>query len=601
VDFEQKNAIKHHNGPAIVIAGPGCGKTSVIAERIFHMAKKLQIEPNNIVALSFTRYSSNELKERTLLKSSSLKSVFFGTIHSFFLSILKDYFFYPKDSVIGNEEKIKLIKNIISNTISSNYIPNEAIEIISSKISEIKNMNNDLHKKKSIEVFFENDFIKVIYNKYNTWLEENNKIDFDDILSKTFKLVNSNPNTLKLIRQRYIYFIIDEFQDINKIQFDTIKLFLSKNKNLFVVGDEDQSIYGFRGANPVFMVNFTKYFNNAKIYPIVRSYRCPSIILNIANELITKNISRTSKIIKSAKNDPGLLRIKKYEDVFEQAKNIANEIKKSKSSNNMIVFRTNFEILPFIKSMRDYNINYRIKDKEFNFFSNFIFKDIMSYLKLSQNFSLDLLNRIRNKPNRNLNHIYNNDLLFNKISPYKINKKMKLFYINKQIANIKKLSFIEAINYIRSYIGYDNYLKDYANKYCINIEYLLDFFEIFYSLVDSKSSIKEGINKIEKESRNFYMQSLNNSHDSYDVLLVTAHASKGLEADNVFLVSFNEGQFPHIKASDIEEERRLAYVAITRTRKNLYISYLSMNKRKAALPSSFLVDVQKCINKSIMI
>ena len=423
MDFEQKEAIYHSSGPALVIAGPGCGKTSVITERIYNMVNVLNIDPKSIVALSFTRYSSSELKQRTVKKDSCLGSVFFGTIHSFFLSILKDYFSYPKDSVIGNEEKNNLIINIISNIISSNYIPNEALDIISSKISEIKNSNYDFDNRNA-KINFENDFIKTIYIKYNSWLEDNNKLDFDDILSKTHHLVKSNPHILNLIRKRYMYFIIDEFQDINKVQFDTIRLFLSSDENLFVVGDEDQSIYGFRGASPVFMVNFTNYFKNAKIYPIIKSYRCPPEILNVANELISKNKSRTSKTIESGKNNQGFVRIIKYTDVIEQAKNIANEIKQSKSTSNMIISRTNFEILPFIKSMRDYNIKFKIKDKEFNFFSNFIFKDIMSYLKLSQNYSLDQINRIRNKPDRGLNYIHNeND--FRCISVSKIKKTIK--------------------------------------------------------------------------------------------------------------------------------------------------------------------------------
>ena len=157
------------------------------------------------------------------------------------------------------------IINIISNIISSNYIPNDALDIISSKISEIKNSNYDFDNRNA-KINFENDFIKTIYIKYNSWLEDNNKLDFDDILSKTHHLVKSNPHILNLIRKRYMHFIIDEFQDINKVQFDTIRLFLSSDENLFVVGDEDQSIYGFRGASPVFMVNFTNYFKNAKIY-----------------------------------------------------------------------------------------------------------------------------------------------------------------------------------------------------------------------------------------------------------------------------------------------------------------------------------------------
>ena len=599
MDFEQKEAIYHSSGPALVIAGPGCGKTSVITERIYNMVNVLNIDPKSIVALSFTRYSSSELKQRTIIKDSCLGSVFFGTIHSFFLSILKDYFSYPKDSVIGNEEKNNLIINIISNIISSNYIPNEALDIISSKISEIKNSNYDFDNRNA-KINFENDFIKTIYIKYNSWLEDNNKLDFDDILSKTHHLVKSNPHILNLIRKRYMYFIIDEFQDINKVQFDTIRLFLSSDENLFVVGDEDQSIYGFRGASPVFMVNFTNYFKNAKIYPIIKSYRCPPEILNVANELISKNKSRTSKTIESGKNNQGFVRIIKYTDVIEQAKNIASEIKQSKSTSNMIISRTNFEILPFIKSMRDYNIKFKIKDKEFNFFSNFIFKDIMSYLKLSQNYSLDQINRIRNKPDRGLNYIHNeND--FRCISVSKIKKTIKLNVLKNQISNLKNLSFINAVDYIRTTIGYDNYLISYSKKYDIDIEYLYDFFEVFYFLVDNETSIKDGINMLEKEYKSQILSSLNNSISSCDVLLVTAHASKGLEADNIFWVSVNEGQFPHIRANDIEEERRLAYVAISRAKKNLYISYLSMNKRKIAFPSEFLLDVQKCINKNIML
>ncbi len=605
MDFEQKEAINHSIGSALVIAGPGCGKTTVITERIFNMVDNLQINPTSIVALSFTRYSSNELRQRTISKDYSLEGVFFGTIHSFFLSILIDYFSYPKNSVIGNEEKNSLLKSIISTMISSDYIPSEAVHIISSKISEIKNSKNNsvseinvCKASYEVNVDFENYFIKEIYNKYNTWLEKNHKLDYDDILSKTFNQVKSEPYILNLIKQKYKYFIIDEFQDISKVQFDTIRLLLSEDENLFAVGDEDQSIYGFRGASPVFMVDFENYFKNAKIYRIIKSYRCPAEILNIANELISKNKSRTKKILQSSKNERGTVRVTRYLDVFAQAKNIASEIKEFKTTDNMIISRTNFEMLPLIKYLRDYNIKFKIKDKEFNFFSNFIFKDIMAYLKLSENYSTKLINKIRNKPDRSLNYIEDYEYLFENISVSKIKKLIKLHALKKQIYALNGLKFFEAVNYIRTTIGYDDYLVSYSKKYDIDIEYLYEFFEVFYSLVDNETNVKDAIKLLEKEYRNYLAQSTGSDEDS-DVLLVTAHSSKGLEADNVYLVSLNKEQFPHIRASDIEEERRLAYVAITRAKKNLYISYLSVNKRKTAYPSEFLSDIERCIKSDI--
>ena len=605
MDEEQLKAIKHLNGTAIVIAGPGCGKTSVISNRIQNLVHNHNVDPESIVALSFTRFSASELKVRTLKTDSSLERVFFGTIHSFFLKILTHYFHYPNFSVMGNKEKFDSIKTIISKILKTSHIPDEAIEIISNEISIIK---SKLHGDNALLPFisnYDNELIHKVYKDYIKWQASNELLDFDDILIKTYNLLINSPEVKKKIQQKYAYYIVDEFQDINYIQFNTLKLLLDYNQNLFVVGDEDQSIYGFRGASPLLMLEFNKHIPNASIYPIIKSYRCPKYILKVANNVISINKNRTPKMIEPSKSDNGILKINEYKDILEQCLNIANQIKANDNSSNMVIFRTNNEALPFIKIFTDMNINFRIKDRKINFFSHFIFKDIISYIKAAINLDLYSINRIKNKPNRNLNLIREDDLLNeHSYKNFLSAEKIRIIKINNLINKIKNLNnydFHKAVSVIRKKLNYDKYLEEYCNINKIDRFEFDDIFDYFNLLIEPSSSLTKAIstlNYLNKSYENNYEKSYDKPYgskqDKTQVLLVTAHGSKGLESDNVYLTSLNEGIFPHKKSieNNIEEERRLVYVSITRAKKNLYLSYINHNRHKNVKPSRFIKELK---------
>lgn len=601
MDDDQLRAIHHLNGPALVIAGPGCGKTSVISNRIRNLVFDNNIKQESIVALSFTRFSSSELKTRTLGQDQKLEGIFYGTIHSFFLKILTFYFHYPNFSVIGNKEKFDTLKIIIANIIKTNYIPDEAIEIISSEISKIKSRVKTEDFLSKFNSNYDNELIYQIYKAYIKWQKDNERLDFDDILIKTYNLLIQSPQIKKKIQRRYSYYIIDEFQDINEIQFNTLKLLLDENQNLFVVGDEDQSIYGFRGASPLFMLYFNANFPSAKVYPIIRSYRCPKCILDVANNLISMNNDRTPKSIEPSKCDYGSLKINKYNDILEQSLRIAKRIKLDDDSINMVIYRTNNEALPFIKIFTDMNINFQIKDKRINFFSHFIVKDIIAYMKASINIDLDLINRIKNKPNRNLNFIRKEDLLnadnpkeflsYNRIRIIKTNR-----LIN-QIRSLNNYDFHKALCIIRNKLGYDKYLIEYCKKNNVDSSSFDEIFNYFNILIKTETSISEGLrtfNFLYKTYVNNFVKLDDSENKINKVLLVTAHGSKGLEADNVYVTSLNERIFPHKKSieNNIEEERRLFYVSITRAKKNLYLSYLCSNKRNKLIRSRFLDELK---------
>lgn len=601
MDEEQLKAIKHLNGTAIVIAGPGCGKTSVISNRIQNLVHNHNVDPESIVALSFTRFSASELKVRTLKTDSSLERVFFGTIHSFFLKILTHYFHYPNFSVMGNKEKFDSIKTIISKILKTSHIPDEAIEIISNEISIIKSKLHGDNPSLPYISNYDNELIHKVYKEYIKWQVVNELLDFDDILIKTFNLLMNSSEVKTKIQKKYTHYIVDEFQDINYIQFNTLKLLLDDNKNLFVVGDEDQSIYGFRGASPLLMLEFKKHFPGASTYPIIKSYRCPQFILRVANNVISINRNRTPKMIEPSKSDNGILEINEYKDTMAQSLYIANQIKVNENSSNMVIFRTNNEALPFIKIFTDMNIPFKIKDNKISFFSHFIFKDIIAYMKAAKNLDIYSLNRIKNKPNRNLNVIREEDLLieesnnqFLSLDKIKIAKTKNL--INK-IKNLNNYNFHKALSVIRKKFNYDKYLDDYCDKNKIDGSEFDDIFNYFNLLIESDSSISKALSTLNYLNRSYqssYDKTYEKEEDKVKVLLVTAHGSKGLESDNVYLTSLNEGIFPHKKSIDnnIEEERRLIYVSITRAKKNLYLSYINHNRHKNVKPSRFIKELK---------
>ena len=291
----QRNAVMHINGPCMVLAGPGSGKTRVITYRIVNMVLNNNINPKNILAISFTKASSIEMKNRalSLINDARLNRVNYGTFHSVFFRILRFFQKYELDCILDEKNKKFAIKGILKNLDIENAEDDDTVLNVINEISYVKNELMDKQDFDS-ELLSKDEFIRV-YNMYEDYKENIKKIDFDDMLIKTYNLLKNNKNVLERVRSAYKYILVDEFQDINKVQFEVIKLIASPINNIFVVGDEDQSIYGFRGSRPDFLLEFERYFENSKKYILDINYRSKQGIVDAANKLIQFNKNRYEK------------------------------------------------------------------------------------------------------------------------------------------------------------------------------------------------------------------------------------------------------------------------------------------------------------------
>ncbi len=323
----QLKAVEHVNGPCMVLAGPGSGKTRVITYRIANMVVNKGIKPTSILAISFTKASSMEMKNRALSLSNDFRmnKVTYGTFHSVFFRLLRYFENYNIESILDEKTKRLGLKNILKGLNIENADDDETIGQVINEISYVKNELMDKQDFKS-EVLTSDEFIKV-YNFYEDYKEQMNKIDFDDMLIKTYELLKNNKATLDKVRSVYRYILVDEFQDINKVQFEALKLIANPNNNIFVVGDEDQSIYGFRGSRPDFLLEFEEYFSNTNKVLLDINYRSKGEIIDVANRLIEKNTNRYEKVIKCGQGSGANVSYVSPEDSEEEAVYIAKDIK----------------------------------------------------------------------------------------------------------------------------------------------------------------------------------------------------------------------------------------------------------------------------------
>lgn len=604
MDEFQQRAICHAQGPALVLAGPGSGKTTVIVNRLIRLVKVAKQPPEKIVAISFTRASARELQKKSIQAFPILNKVRFGTFHSFFLSLLKEAGIYDYRDVLDETEKNRVLKTIVQRQLKSNFVAGEVLEIIKSELGKERTIGQG----KQVQEQPAQKMIERIRQEYEGYKQDHHKLDFEDILRKTKELLQQDGSFLRQLQDRYQFFFVDEFQDINQVQFEVLQLLLGIGQNIFAVGDEDQSIYGFRGSKPDFLMDFEKHFEQAVVYRILNSYRCPEKIIKLSNRLIEKNNQRTAKQIVSQRKISGEIIVNAFENVEDQAKYIRDQIlcQNRPKREYMVIYRTNAQALPLIKELSHSNIPFRAKDFHFNLFDHFIYQDIMAYLRLAmqqmqgenllKTENRPLVNRILNKPNRGLKNVSmqtRSEVNFlgrleNLVGDHKIDKILK-----KDLSQMQGQDFEGAIHSILEGIGYNNYLKGYAFHYKVPLDRFLETVEDISGLVDPTSEISVAVRQLqllEGVNKNLKKDQLMGEDQ---VLLTTAHGAKGLERPYIFVISMNQGILPHNRSIDdhLEEERRLCYVALTRSQEILDLSYLKSESRQVLEKSLFLTDM----------
>ena len=618
----QLKAVNHLDGPCMVLAGPGSGKTRVITYRIANMVVNKNIKPTSILAISFTKASSIEMKNRALSLSNDFRmnKVTYGTFHSVFFRILRYFENYNIESILDEKTKRIGLKNILKGLNIENADDDETIGQVINEISYVKNELMDKRDFKS-EVLTNDEFIKV-YNFYEEYKQQMNKIDFDDMLIKTYELLKNNKAALDRVRSVYRYILVDEFQDINKVQFEALKLIANPSNNIFVVGDEDQSIYGFRGSRPDFLLEFEEYFSNTKKVLLDINYRSKGEIINIANRLIEKNTNRYEKVIKCGQGNGAKVNYISPEDSEEEAVYIAKDIKNkvqedyTEYTDFAVIYRTNIQSRALVDVFMDMRIPFVVKDSIVTIYDHWAAQDILAYLRIgvNPNSNKDWI-RIINKPFRyiskdNLNLIKDEpDFINSLINKCDLHPKQvkTINDLDIDISYVKGLNPKNAISYIRTTLDYDRYILDYCANRKIKTNGLIEILNELESSATNFKTIQEYLEHIERVKSEIVDNKNNKETDG--VIFTTMHSANGLEFKNVYIIGANEGTIPHEKSYEIddeekkndqiEEERRLMYVAITRAEENICISSPINKYGKRVSKSRFVEDIKAPTKKEM--
>lgn len=583
----QIQAISHMDGPAMVLAGPGSGKTTVITHRIKNLIEKAEVRPENILVVTFTKAAAISMQKRfsTLMNGGKGQLVTFGTFHSVFYKILRKSRRYEATEILSERQKTDYIREIIGRYgISSNDIS----ELSQNIINDIGNIKGNMLNAQEYEPSCckKEDFIKV-YNAYNLELKKDGKMDFDDILRECYLLLCENHTILEQWRELYKYILIDEFQDINRIQMNIIELLASPLNNIFVVGDDDQSIYGFRGARPEIMIEFKDYYPEAELIVLNVNYRSTQSIINVAGRVIENNKTRLDKCAHANNDKDFQPDIRKFRNQVEELKFVVSKIKEYENqgislSEMAILVRNNSQIQEISSFLKNRKIEAESGKHRSNIYNGMVAKDILSYvrgvLKFDGTYFNEDLIYVLNKPQRYISRQVVLSVNMNVSAVRRIYSKNNIDSFLFHIEMIRKLPPQAALSYIRKGAGYEEYLRLYAIENNIPMSGLLKQLEQLVQGCSKFNTLEQWINSIDSaqnsEGQNFGKKSSGEGGTNNRINIMTMHGSKGLEFKAVFIVDANQGIIPTSKAlreRDFEEERRLFYVAITRA-----IDYLNV-------------------------
>lgn len=616
---QQKEAVLHKDGPAIVLAVPGAGKTTVLICRTANLILNHKVNPNNILTITFSKSSALDMKNRFISTFSNISNIKpnFSTIHSFSYSVIRYFSKIKKikyELLEGNNSKINknlLLKEIYYKT-NKTQINEEKLEDLINTISYIKNM---MIKPEDINSF--NNFgiknLHSIFIEYENYKKKMGFIDFDDMLTLSLKILENNPGILAQCRKIYPYIQVDEGQDTSKIQNRLIKLLAYPKNNLFIVADDDQSIYGFRGATPHELLNFKNIdYPDAKIFFMEENFRSTKTIVDISNKFIQLNKIRFKKNLytKNEENEP--IKIIKLNDEFEQIEYIIRQLKSIEDlSTTAILFRNNISSVGLIDKLERNNIPFYIKDtKKLYVFNHWVCQDIISFLKLSlDNTDINSFQKIYYKMNgyitkKSVEYIKStkpNENIFESLinlPELKNFQKRNYSRLKSDFKYLSKLRPYDAISFIENELEYRGFLIDNSRKYGNSFEYSNTIISILKIIAKETNSISEFLARLENLTEILENTKFNKNSA---VTLSTIHSAKGLEFENVYIIDLIDGEFPSSSSIEalesnviepFEEERRLFYVGITRAKRNLNLITINFKNGERVLPSRFVQEIE---------
>lgn len=608
----QDEAIKHGNGPCMVLAPPGSGKTLIVTERTRYLIEESGVRPDQILVITFTRYAAREMKERfERLIAGKNYPVTFGTFHSIFYGILKCAYGIGANNLMSEKESSVLLQEVLDQTnIESTPEVEDEEELVRELLREVGMVKNGLyHLKDFHSKYLTQDEFAEVFRSYEHQKKELKKFDFDDMLVQCYALFRKKPEILQGWQKRFQYILIDEFQDINRVQYEVIRMLAAPRYNLFVVGDDDQSIYGFRGAKPELMLYMKQEFPSLRTISLTVNYRSTEFITGAAARVILHNDTRFYKRVQSFRGRGQNVHVQEVLDEQEEAQYVTEEIQKKldqgiKPGEIAVLFRAAVQARMISEILSEHRIPFEMRDYVTNFYRHFIVKDMMAYLQLAAGKrDRSLFLTICNRPLRYLarNSMENRQVNFEDLRKFYCDKDWMLDIIDQfdvDVRMMKNMAPYAAIQYIRKKIGYDDFLKEYAEKHQISWKQLMDVMAELEERSKNFKSYDEWEIHIAKYTQELEEQQAKarkiKGERENKVQLMTIHSAKGLEFEDVFVIHANEGEIPHQKAEkkdEIEEERRLFYVALTRAKNNLCISYITQKNGNSIKPSRFVEEL----------
>ena len=611
----QQKAVCHETGPMLVLAGPGSGKTTVLLCRISRLLERGLAKPQEILALTFSKAAAEEMKSRFENLNGAF-GVSFGTFHSIFFQILRSRYGWNVEQIFQEEERRSILRNSIE---AEKWDIPDLEEYISQFFSQLSLMNSELEQpNRFTPVGMPVEEFRKLYRAYEGYKERHEKLDFDDMLTQCYQLLREDAAVREYWQRKYKFILVDEFQDVNQAQFACLQILAEKHQNLFVVGDDDQSIYAFRGARPDFLLHFPTLYPAAKKVTLNTNYRSTERIVNLAERVIGNNEVRFVKNMKGIGEAGDKVTFFLAEDAAKEAAHIAEKIGRLLDegvplTEIAVIYRTNLQGGAFARELYKRGIPYDLRDNSGNVYEHWVAKDLLAYLLLAENEESDsALRRILNKPKRYIGK----DLLAEaEAMPYTLLRSFfvcpslkgwqeeNLENLRIDLNQIRKRTPYDALKYIRKVIGYDEYLEKFAAYRRTSAQVLQEIADEIMETAKDCADVRSFREQLERLSLQMKEQSRKKGQKRNGVALMTMHGAKGLEFRAVFLPSLVEGIVPHEKGMDtVAEERRLFYVAMTRASEKLCLSAILQRYEKERKPSRFLaemgLDAEKAFRKN---
>lgn len=600
----QKKAVSHGEGPCLVLAGPGSGKTLTIVNRIKYLIEEYKVRPEEILVVTFTRFAAAEMKSRLCaLMGKQTLPVTVGTFHGIYYGILKWAYRMGQQNILSEEEKYQILRSAAGKQKMEVFDEEDFIQDIAAEIGKIK--NNRIDPDEFVSEKCSADAFREIYREYERQRKKLRKIDFDDMLVLCCELFTSRPDVLAAWQKKFRYILIDEFQDINRIQYDVIRMLALPENNLFVVGDDDQAIYGFRGADSSLMFRFREDYPEAAQILLGTNYRSTANIVRNSLKVIEHNEHRFQKDLKASRDNGACIHVQELKDPNEEAQYILDEIEKKEQEGTApekiaVLFRIHTDARPVVEALLERHISFQMKEHLPNLYNHFIGKDIQAYFRLAlgERKRQDFL-QVMNRPKRYIGRdsLSGNTVSFEEIRKFYCDREWMMDRVDQfewDVKMLKKMAPYAAIQYIRKRIGYDDFLKDYALTHNVNKADLFDVLSEIEEAAKPFASIEDWFVHVQEYTEMLRLKERQRSLKQEGVRLMTIHAAKGLEFDTVFLIEANEGRIPYKKAKtekETEEERRLFYVAMTRAKDLLKICYVKTKNGKEVSPSRFVEEL----------